>query len=73
MKQPDFAASEGAQWSAESYRKVHKFTPTEQYMVQALSRKPSLSAGLDALFRKNPKRWHQVVAAAMLTRREADV
>lgn len=59
-----------AEWSAESYSKVQQFSRDEEYMVAKLAEKPTLSAALDNLYRRNPVRWHQVLKAAMLRRRE---
>ena len=68
----DYCSTRGT-WPAESYRKVQQFTPAEEYMVEKLAERPTLSAALDNLYRRNPRRWHQVVRAAMLTRAEAVV
>ena len=49
--------------------KVHDFSAAEQYIISKLSVKPTLVAALDALYRRSPRRWHQVVAAATIARR----
>ena len=57
------------QWTHESYMRVYEFSSAERYMISKLSEKPTLAAALDGLFRRNPRRWHQVVAAAVMARR----
>lgn len=57
-------------WPAASYIAVQRFSAAEQYMVNKLAAKPTLAAALDGLYRKNPKRWHQVVVAATLQREQ---
>ena len=38
-------------------------------MISKLAERPTLSAALDGLFRRDPQRWHKVVAAAVVARR----
>ena len=63
------AEREKAAWTLDSYLSVHKFSVDECYLIGRLSQQPTLAAGLDALYRQNPRRWHQVIAAAAIARR----
>lgn len=62
--------SDTAAWQYESYAKAQKFDRTEEYVISRLAEQPSLSAKLDEMYRRHPKRWHQLIAAAMIKRRE---
>ena len=64
-------SSQDARWPAESYRRVHNFSPVEEYIIEKLAAKPTLAGALDSLYRRSPRRWHQVMVAATLTRKEA--
>ncbi len=55
----------------DSYIKVHAISPQEQYMVDKLATRPSLAVALDNMYRRDPKRWHTILVAATLKRREA--
>jgi hypothetical protein len=45
------------------------FTPAEEYIISKLASKPTLAAALDSLYRRDPRRWHKVLAAATIARR----
>jgi hypothetical protein len=60
--------SEG-HWDYDGYNRVHKFTPDEESMILKLADRPSYFSKLDGIYRSNPKRWHQMVAAAAILRR----
>lgn len=62
--------SRDAKVDAKMHAKQHSFTPVEQYVIEKLAAKPSLASALDDLYKRRPERWHQVVVAAMLHRRE---
>lgn len=56
--------------SAAAYARAQGgFSPAEQYMISKLAERPTLSAALDGLFRRDPQRWHKVIAAAVVARR----
>lgn len=58
-----------ARWDAASYHRTHDFSREEEYIISKLASKPTLATALDGLYRRNPRRWHQVVAAAIIQRR----
>lgn len=57
-------------WPYKAYASVHGFDRLEEYVIGRLAKQPSLSAKLDTMYRRNPRRWHQLIAAAMIMRRE---
>lgn len=57
-------------WTSAAFAAVHRFSKQEQYMIEKLAAKPTLSTALDSMLRRNPKRWHQILAAAMIARRK---
>lgn len=65
------SSEESARWPAASYKRVQKFSRDEEYMIRKVAEKPTRSKALDGLFRRNPRRWHQVMVASVLTRQSA--
>ena len=58
-------------WDYAAYARLHKLQPEEEYIVSRLAEQPTLSAGLDELYRRMPQRWHQLLAAATIKRKQA--
>lgn len=61
---------ETATWKYADYSRVHQIQPEEEYIISKLAEQPTLAAGLDELYRRDPRRWHQLCKAAMLKRKE---
>ena len=55
----------------EDYAAAKSLTPEEEYITERLAAVPSLAAGLDAMYKRRPQRWHTLLAGAMLRRRLA--
>lgn len=57
-------------WTYDAYAKTHALQPEEEYIISRLAQQPTLSEGLDELFRRMPQRWHALMAAAVIKRKE---
>lgn len=57
-------------WDSQSYMKAKAFTQEELYVIARLARIPSTVHALDELYKRNPQRWHQIIVAATLHKKE---
>lgn len=58
-------------WSFDNYLRLQRFSEAEQYIIDEVAMQPDTSNGLDTVYRRDPRRWHQLLAASVIKRREA--